>query len=280
MERLRSIRKEELLELIKRYNIGKKPLSKLLGWGETTVLLYSAMDEIPDNEYTERLYQLYVDKGQYLEVLMNNKSNITDIAYRKSLRAIHQPILDNRILMVAQFVMDINRKEISQARLEVILLWSQIASLVLMDKPLFDDIYQPTKGNGNSPYKMVAEKYREKQFFALGDCHEADELRKNIYEAFKAKLDPVLTEEIKALISHISEMFSWYGEKAFSELLAFERFILCGPPDSKERRRSASNETLKKLSAEVFTQAKIKKLSDIDSYIAKLINKLRIKKAD
>ena len=167
MERLRSIRKEELLELIKRYNIGKKPLSKLLGWGETTVLLYSAMDEIPDNEYTERLYQLYVDKGQYLEVLMNNKSNITDIAYRKSLRAIHQPILDNRILMVAQFIMDINRKEISQARLEVILLWSQIASLVLMDKPLFDDIYQPTKGNGNSPYKMVAEKFREKQFFAL-----------------------------------------------------------------------------------------------------------------
>ena len=280
MERLRSIHREELLDLIKKYNIGKKPLSKLLGWGETTVLLYSAMDDIPDNEYTERLYQLYVDKGQYLEVLINNRENITDIAFRKSLKAIHEPILESKILMVAQYIMDINRKEISQAKLEVILLWSQIAALVLLDQPIFEDVYQPTKGNGNSPYKIVAEKFRNKEFFSLGEGHEADEMRMNVYEAFKAKLDPVLTCEVIELVSHISDMFSWYGEKAFSELLACERFILCGPPDSKERRRSASNDMIKKLYTDVFTQAKIKKYSDIDTYIAKLINKLRIKKAD
>ena len=280
MERLRSIRKEELLELIKKYNIGKKPLSKLLGWGETTVLLYSAMDSIPDNEYTERLYQLYVDKGQYLDVLMNNRNNITDIAFRKSLKAIHEPILESSILMVSQYIMDINTKEISQARLESILLWSQIASLVLYDRPIFDDVYQPSKGNGNSPYKLVAEKFKDKQFFSLGEGHEADEMRKNIYEAFKQKMAPVLTDDTKELVNHMSEMFSWYGEKAFAELLACERFILCGPPDSKERRRSVSNETLKKLYLDVFSQAKIKKLSDIDTYIAKLINKLRMKKAD
>ena len=38
------ITKEQLQDLVKKYNIGKKPLSKLLGWGETTVLLYSTMD--------------------------------------------------------------------------------------------------------------------------------------------------------------------------------------------------------------------------------------------
>ena len=40
MDKQRSITKEQLMDLIKKYKIGKKPLSKLLGWGETTVLLY------------------------------------------------------------------------------------------------------------------------------------------------------------------------------------------------------------------------------------------------
>ena len=110
MDKQRSINKEQLMDLIKKYKIGKKPLSKLLGWGETTVLLYSAMDEVPDNEYTERLYQLYIDKGQYLEVLLQNRSNITDIAFRKSLKAIHEPIFESKILVVAQYIIDINKR--------------------------------------------------------------------------------------------------------------------------------------------------------------------------
>lgn len=279
MDKQRSITKEQLMDLIKKYKIGKKPLSKLLGWGETTVLLYSAMDEVPDNEYTERLYQLYVDKGQYLDVLLQNRSNITDIAFRKSLKAIHEPIFESKILVVAQFVIDINKRAISQARLDVILMWSQIMSLYLYDKPIFDDIYQPSKGNGNSPYRLVAEKYKEKHFFLLSEDHVVEEMKDNLYEVFKTKLEPVLTDEVKEIVSHISDMFAWYGEKAFLSLLASERFRLCGPPDSKIRR-SASNDMLKKVYTDVFEQAKVKKLTDLDGFISKRIDILRKKIGD
>ena len=279
MDKQKSISKEELFKMIKKYNIGKKPLSKLLGWGETTVLLYSGMDEIPDNEYTERLYQLYTDKGQYLDILVQNRKNITEIAFRKSLRAIHEPIFESPILIIAQYVIDTNKKNISQSHMDVILMWSQIVSLCLYDTPIFEDIYQPTKGNGNSPYRIVADKYKEKQFFTLSEKHEVEEMKSNIYDSFKEKIAPVLTDNAKMIIDHISDLFSWYGEKAFAGLLSSERYRICGPSNSKVRR-FASNEMLKKIYGDLFEQNKIKKIGDLDAFIAKRIDILRRKKTD
>ena len=106
-----------------------------------------------------------------------------------------------------------------------------------------------------------------------------EEMKDNLYEAFKTKLEPVLTDEVKEIVSHISDMFAWYGEKAFLSLLASERFRLCGPPDSKIRR-SASNDMLKKVYTDVFEQAKVKKLTDLDGFISKRIDILRKKIGD
>ena len=141
------------------------------------------------------------------------------------------------------------------------------------------EFYQLSKGNGNSPYRLVAEKYKEKHFFSLSEDHVVEEMKDNLYEAFKTKLEPVLTDEVKEIVSHISDMFAWYGEKAFLSLLASERFRLCGPPDSKIRR-SASNDMLKKVYTDVFEQAKVKKLTDLDGFISKRIDILRKKIGD
>ena len=65
------ITREELKDMLQKYNIGKKPLSKLLGWGETTILLYLREDEeeLPDNEYTRRLKNLYTHTTGFLSLL-------------------------------------------------------------------------------------------------------------------------------------------------------------------------------------------------------------------
>ena len=34
------ISREEILQILDKYNIGRKPLSILLGWGQTTILRY------------------------------------------------------------------------------------------------------------------------------------------------------------------------------------------------------------------------------------------------
>ena len=270
------INKEELYDMMHKYNIGKKPLSKLLGWGETTVLLYCAMDTIPQNDYSERLYQLYLDKTRYLDVLIKNRSNITNVAFRKSILAIHKPILESKILLAAQYVFDNSRAVLSLSHLEVILMWSQILCMRFLDKPLFDDIYQPTKGNGNSPYKALAEGYKNRVFFYFPESQTRDDMKKNFSLNEKLSLDLTISEEEKKIIDYVSEIFSWYGEKSYQSLLAAERFRLCGPSTSKTRR-TVSVDMMKKIYEEVLDQAKVKKMKDIDGFMAKRIEALRKK---
>jgi hypothetical protein len=47
---------DEIKLILDRYRIGKKPLAKLLGWGETTIIRYMEGD-IPTNEYSNKLRQ-------------------------------------------------------------------------------------------------------------------------------------------------------------------------------------------------------------------------------
>ena len=49
--------KEMLLAMMKTYNIGKKPLARLLGWGETTILRYLDGME-PNAEFMRRIREL------------------------------------------------------------------------------------------------------------------------------------------------------------------------------------------------------------------------------
>ena len=270
------INKEELYDMMVKYNIGKKPLSKLLGWGETTVHLHCAMENIPVNDYSERLYQLYLDKTRYLDILIKNRSNITNVAFRKSILAIHKPILDNRILFTAQYIFDNSKKYLSLSHLEVIVMWSQILAMRFLDKPLFDDIYQPTKGNGNSPYKVLADGYRDKVFFCFPEYQTDEDMRVNLSLNSKLELSMMLKPEEKEIIDHVAEMFLWYGEKAYNSLLAAERFRLCGPSSSRTRK-NVSNDMMKKIYGEALDQAKVKKLKDIDGFMAKRIEALRKK---
>jgi len=267
----------QLRELLKKYAIGKKPLSALLGWGETTVLLYCNMENIPQNEYSERLYNLYINKEEYLGLLLRNRDKITPVAFRKSLAALHRPILENRILTMAQYVFDNTRGRITQAQLEVILMWTQILCLKFLDKTAFDDIYQPSKGNGNSPYKQLAEAMNNSVFFSFSEAHGKEEMKSNIKDVAACDTERIIEKDICEIIDYVTEMFSWYGESAFNSLLAAERFRLCGPSQSRIRR-SVSNDMLKKIYSEVFEQAKVKKLTDVDGFISKRIDALRKKK--
>lgn len=272
MERkTRCITKDELLDMLKKYNIGKKPLSKLLGWGETTVLLYCQMDKIPDNEYTEKLYSLYSNPGEYIQLLTENSLSLTPVAYRKSLQAVIKINSQDKLLLAAQFVIDLGANEMSLVRIDNVLMWSQIVSLVLYDKAIFEEPYQPTRSN--SPYREVAEGYKNNRFIRIGSEKDNRALYNVLASAAKTNQSFLLEEEY-IIIKSVYDVFSWYGEKALSSLLASERFKLCGPI-TQSRRRVVSNESLKKIYSDVFELAKIHKMKDFEGFMVKRIEALR-----
>ncbi|MEO1783455.1 type II toxin-antitoxin system antitoxin SocA domain-containing protein [Thermodesulfobium sp. 4217-1] len=81
---------EKILEIPKRYNIGKRPLSLLLGWGEMTFSRYCDGD-MPTNQYSEILQRIYDDPAYYKELLDKNKDNLrSSHTYEKSKRKVDE----------------------------------------------------------------------------------------------------------------------------------------------------------------------------------------------
>ena len=80
------VTKEQIEQILVSYGIGKKPLSMLLGWGETTICRYLDGDT-PSEKYSNVLLNIFSDPYAYLKILEKNKANVTELAYTKSLKA-------------------------------------------------------------------------------------------------------------------------------------------------------------------------------------------------
>lgn len=83
-------------EIPEKYDIGKRPLSLLLGWGEQTFSRYCDGD-IPSRQYSDILTKIYYDPRAYSELLESNKDNLkSDNSYEKSRRAVDMLLSPSR----------------------------------------------------------------------------------------------------------------------------------------------------------------------------------------
>lgn len=68
------------------YDIGKRPLSIVLGWGEQTFTRYYD-GYIPTQQYSKLLETIFEDPYAFLTILVSNKDQISKVAYTKSRKA-------------------------------------------------------------------------------------------------------------------------------------------------------------------------------------------------
>ena len=79
---------DQIREIPEKYDIGKRPLSLLLGWGEQTFSRYYDGD-MPTKQYSDILTRIYNEPQFYSELLELNKGNLkSTLAYEKSHRAV------------------------------------------------------------------------------------------------------------------------------------------------------------------------------------------------
>lgn len=135
---------DEIKQILNKYNIGKRPLSNLLGWGEITITRY--LDgTIPTKQYSDTLYGLLKDPIEMRSVLEKNKGSITDSAYKKCKEAISEGINrdmrdtsnDNKIDSVTKYFL--SKLEITPLALQKLLYYSQGFNMAFYGKPLFID---------------------------------------------------------------------------------------------------------------------------------------------
>jgi len=171
------ITKNEILEILEKYNIGKRPLSILLDWGETTLTRFVNGD-IPTKVYSETLRGIKNSPEDFLKILNKNKSKVTETAYRKCLEAISSGITststcsaNRKIESVANYIIS-KSAEITPLALQKLLYFSQsfyrtfIGEFLFNDDceawvhgPVYRDIYFKYKDHGYNPIDENLERF-------------------------------------------------------------------------------------------------------------------------
>ncbi len=147
--------REQLVRIMEMYNIGKKPLSRLLGWGETTVL-NQLKGATPGREMAGKIREISEDPYLFSDILEQNREKITEVAYKKARRALDEKLLRDKAANIINYLVAGVNCDTAPYQLVAALFYSQAASLVLNGKPLIDEdiVYRP--GN-HMPYPGIYE---------------------------------------------------------------------------------------------------------------------------
>ncbi len=201
---------ENLMEL---YNIGKAPLSLVLGFGEVTITRYLS-GQIPSKKYSDIIRKALISPNFMHEKLAENKQKITDVAYAKaeeavkSLQAISSISEEMRRSIAYLFV---RLEEITPLALQKLLYFCQGISCVLNEKPLFSEQCQAWVHGPVFP--EVYELFRNFKYNPIEDKR---------FIAFAA-VESELTEDERKIIDLVVATFGKYGGKMLEKITHAEK---------------------------------------------------------
>lgn len=206
------IKIDEINDILIKYKIGKKPLSKLLGWGEITLTRYLDGD-MPTKLYSDELYKLSNNIWYMEHILEKNKNNITERAYTATKNAIknlksntvkNQSL--NKIELIAEYIIHIG-KEITPLALQKILYYAQGFYKTFFGEFLYQDdceawVHGPVYANIYEKYKIYGSS--------------------NIPINIEYDIEDILVKDEKELLDIIVKYFGYYNGKALEKMTHYE----------------------------------------------------------
>lgn len=235
---------DEIKIILDRYRIGKKPLAKLLGWGETTIIRYMEGD-IPTNEYSNKLKAILDDPEFYYDILCRRKECLTGVAFRKSKKAVMAKILSSKIYAVAYYIVNKCDAEICPSYIQFLLYYVQVFSLALFDKELFQE--ECSINNEHIPYTKLYDSMKHCGIHTLEGGEE------------------YLEDEEIELIDSIIEAFTWYGPRALAAMTSYEKSMIKTSRD-KYNNKIIAKDTLKLYFKDILEHYHIRNIKDISKY--------------
>lgn len=196
---------EEILEISPKYDIGKRPLSLLLGWGEHTFTRYCDGD-IPTKQYSEELKKIYEDLQYYNEILEKNKANLnSETTYTKSKKAVEKLIgkdLNQKFKINIAIEYLLNKcEDITPLALQKLLYYVQGFYYAFNEEFLFEEDCQAWV---HGPvYPEVYQKYKDYKFDPIKQSSEPADLG--------------LTSSETAIFDSVAKNLSCYSGKVLEE---------------------------------------------------------------
>lgn len=247
------IKSDDIFNILNGYRIGKKPLAKLLGWGETTIIRYIDGD-VPTSEYSDKLWAILNNPTYYLKILTQNKDKLTGVAYKKSRLAVISKLMESKLNVVAQQIVNITDGETCASAIQVMLYYAQGFSLAMYDEELFEEEY--IINSENMPYYKIYTNMKKRGMYRLDLGEDA------------------LTHREKEIIHSIVDVFNWYGPKALTTILAYERIALKSSKD-KFNNNIIDKYSLKSYFKDIITQYNINSPMEITNYIDQRMHQVK-----
>lgn len=258
----------EIQLILDRYNIGKRPLSLLLGWGEGTLTRYLDGD-IPTRQYSDTLKRLLDDLEYMKEVLEQNKDRITDVAYRRvndalqnnGMGAKYHIELKEKIDHVAKYLL-LNTVEVTPMALQKLLYYSQGFFKAFTEEYLFNNdceawIHGPVYRNIYYKYKNHGYNPIEEEDYEYGDIR--------------------LTVIEKELLDSVVRCFGCYSGKVLEKITHSEepwRITRAGLDDNEGSNRIIEKELIGGYFKKIKSRYGMLNISDIRDYSTDLFCKL------
>lgn len=261
----------DIESILKKYNIGKRPLSLLLGWGEGTLTRYLNGD-IPSKQYSDILQRILVDPAYMFQILEQNKDFITEHAYRlckQALENINPGTVgksielknESKIDSVVKYLL-INSAEITPMALQKLLYYAQGFHKAFNGEFLFQEdceawVHGPV-------FRNVYYKYKDYGY---------NPIEGNILEYGKIELIETEEEILKSIIAN----FGCYSGRVLENMTHAEtpwRVTRNGLDDHEGSERVINKELITDYFSKIKSKYNMLNISDIEDYSTELFRKL------
>jgi len=190
------------------YNIGKAPLSLVLGFGEITITRY-LMGQIPSKEYSDIIRSALSSPSFMKKCLLENKEKIALTAYKKAMNEVIELeklfSISEKMIEVISYLFNL-LEEITPLTLQKLLYFIQGVSFSVNSKPMFDEECQAWVHGPVFP--KVYHLFRNFKYNPIDDIH---------FAIIKNRADN-LTKDEKKVIELVAYSFGIYGGKTLEKI--------------------------------------------------------------
>jgi len=248
----------DIEKILEKYNVGKRPLSLLLGWGEITLTRYLNGD-IPSKQYSDILKKV-LNEPEYMRKLLEiNKEKVTESAYSSCKKALEEissttePETESKIDSIVKYLLS-NSADITPLALQKLLYYAQSFHKVFFDNYLFSEdceawVHGPV-------YRDIYYKYKGYGYDLIEDN---DIMYKDIQ----------LTETEKGILDSIIANFGCYSGKVLERMTHEEapwRLARKGLKPNENSNRIIKKDLLGDYFAKIKNKYDMLNISDIKNY--------------
>lgn len=258
------IRKEEIKQIVDKYNIGNKALSLVLGFGEIQIDRYLKSSN-PSKDHSDILKSVLNNPFIFELYLLNNKDKISSNVFKKSLGKTKQLELiheHSKLYIVGQYILE-KYEDITNMSIQKILYFINGFAPIFIKHKLFDEL--PEAWVHGPVYKDIYDAF---------SYYTKDNI--NIEEILKDNISLLSVEEIEYLDKIIPYFARYSGStlRNISHLTEPWKKAREGLNEEDYTNRIIENNDIQKYFKDVSKKYKFNEIVDVKKYVDDLVDKI------